>query len=50
MVTEEERDAARQLREFYRIAQDGVISRAQLSECLVAKHDIERMLRRRELR
>ncbi len=50
VVTEDERDAAQHLLEFYRQAQEGVFSRAQLRECLIAKHDIERMLRRRKLR
>lgn len=40
---------ARRRLEFYRDAQAGVLSLAQLRECLVAKHDLERMVRRREV-
>jgi len=50
MTTDDEREKAAQLLEFYRLAQDGVFSRAQLKECLISKNDLERMVRRRELK
>lgn len=50
VTTDDERDRAAQLLEFYRLAQDGVLSGAQLRECLIGKNDIARMVRRRELK
>jgi hypothetical protein len=48
-VDDEARELAERRLAFYRGAQAGVFSLAQLRECLIDRHDLARMLRRREL-